>query len=298
MNKALHVFMLAATLLPSSPFCVAQTPSKPAETTPADEYVYARPGGQELKLYVFQSAGGDSRKPRGAIVFFHGGGWSQGTAAWNFGNARYFAALWMAGISVDYRLADGNEVTPVESVADAKAAIGWVRSHAQALNIDPKRIAAYGESAGGLLVAAAAISSEGASKEEKESIPDAVLLYSPALDVVKYEGFQKMLKPGQDVSAILPDQHVRKGMPPTIIVTGELDEMPAAAWLAEYCKKVKQAHNRCELHIYPGVGHMLRMPGENENPGRTASKTESDAYLKINLFLKSLGYLPPESKGN
>jgi len=263
-----------------------------------DEYAYAQPGGKELKLYVFRPPGGDHRGLPGAVVIFHGGGWNQGTAAWTFGQARYFASLGMAGISVEYRLANGEEVTPFECVADAKAAIQWVRRHAQELNIDAKRIAAYGESAGGLLAAASAITSEDATKEEKDSVPNALVLFSPALNAESSEHFQKMLRPGQDAGAILPELHIRGGMPATIIVTGELDKMPSAAKMAEFCEKMNRMHNRCELHIYPGVGHMLMPPGEDKEERDKASKTGFDAFLKMDLFLKSLGFLPPEPRKN
>ena len=296
MTKTISLLLLAVYLCPYPAMCQSQTAGRP-QASP-DEYAYAQPGGKELKLYVFQPPGGDHRGLRGAVVIFHGGGWNQGTAAWTFGQARYFASLGMAGISVEYRLANGEEVTPFECVADAKAAIQWVRRHAQELNIDAKRIAAYGESAGGLLAAASAITSEDATKEEKDSVPNALVLFSPALNADSSEHFQKMLRPGQDAGAILPELHIRGGMPATIIVTGELDKMPSAAKMAEFCEKMKRTHNRCELHIYPGVGHMLMSPGKDKEERDKASKTGFDAFLKIDLFLQSLGFLPPAPRKN
>ena len=296
MTKTISLLLLAVYLCPYPAMCQSQRAGGP-QASP-DEYAYAQPGGKELKLYVFRPPGGDHRGLPGAVVIFHGGGWNQGTAAWTFGQARYFASLGMAGISVEYRLANGEEVTPFECVADAKAAIQWVRRHAQELNIDAKRIAAYGESAGGLLAAASAITSELATKEEKDSVPNALVLFSPALNAESSEHFQKMLRPGQDAGAILPELHIRGGMPATIIVTGELDKMPSAAKMAEFCEKMKRTHNRCELHIYPGVGHMLMPPGEDKEERDKASKTGFDAFLKMDLFLKSLGFLPPEPRKN
>jgi acetyl esterase len=296
MTKTISLLLLAVYLCPYPAMCQSQRAGGP-QASP-DEYAYAQPGGKELKLYVFRPPGGDHRGLPGAVVIFHGGGWNQGTAAWTFGQARYFASLGMAGISVEYRLANGEEVTPFECVADAKAAIQWVRRHAQELNIDAKRIAAYGESAGGLLAAASAITSEDATKEEKDSVPNALVLFSPALNADSSEHFQKMLRPGQDAGAILPELHIRGGMPATIIVTGELDKMPSAAKMAEFCEKMKRTHNRCELHIYPGVGHMLMPAGEDKEERDKASKTGFDAFLKMDLFLKSLGFLPPEPRKN
>jgi len=58
------------------------------------------------------------------MVVFHGGGWSRGSAQWTFGQTRYFASMGMVGISVEYRLSNGTDVTPFEAAQDAKAAIG------------------------------------------------------------------------------------------------------------------------------------------------------------------------------
>jgi hypothetical protein len=43
---------------------------------------------------------------------------------------------------------------------------------------------------------------------------------------------------------------------------------------------------------------MLMPPGEDKEGRDKTSKTKFDAFLKIDLFLKSLGFLPPESRKN
>jgi acetyl esterase len=296
MKRSLHSLLLMAPLVLLVSPSIGQQPPKAPEGSEENAFVYQRVEGKDLKLYVFQPSTGEGKK-RGAVVVFHGGGWSMGSAQWTFGQAQYFASLGMVGISVDYRLSDGKNVTPADAVEDARSAIRWVRGHAGLLNIDPKKIAAYGESAGGHLAAATAITGIG-PKDELSGVPNALVLFSPAIDVAKGERFQKLLKPGQDVTNILPAEHIRRDMPPTIIVTGEKDTAPSPITLIEFCDKMKEAHNRCELHIFPGVGHMLRQPGENPDGSGKASKTQYDAYLKIDLFLKSMGYLPPEPKKN
>jgi acetyl esterase len=296
MKSWLHSLLVAGSLLGWASMSFGQAAPKAQDDSGADAHVYKQVGGKDLQLYVFEPPNGDYKKPRGAVVVFHGGGWNQGSAEWAFWQARYFASLGMVGISVEYRLSDGKDVTPVEAVEDARAAIGWVRSHAGVLNIDPKKIAAYGESAGGHLAAAAGITEENASKEELNGVPNALVLLSPALNAGKNERFRKLLRPGQDVRSILPAEHIRNGMPSTIILTGELDTMPSPPTLVAYCDKMKQAHNRCELHIYPGVGHMLEATGGSGAGSDTAAKARYDAYLKADQFLMSLGYLPQGKK--
>jgi acetyl esterase/lipase len=294
MEKTLHLILGPAVMLLLPWLGGAQMQAQNRQGP--DAFVYERAGGRDLKLYVFEPAQSDYKKPRGAVVLFHGGGWSTGSAEWMFGQASYFASLGMVGISVDYRLSNGSDVTPFEAVEDAKAAIRWVRGHAALLNIDPKKIAAYGESAGGHLAAATAIVGDNPSREELNGVPNALALYSPALNAEKNERFRKLVRAGQDVANILPVEHIHEDMPPTIILTGELDTMPAPITLIDFCEKMKQAHNRCELQVFPGVGHLLLEPGKGRRENGSASKTEFDAFLKLDQFLLSLGYLPAEKR--
>jgi acetyl esterase len=263
-----------------------------------DAFVYEQAGGRDLKLYVFEPPKSDYRKPRGAVVLFHGGGWSTGSAAEIFGQARYFASLGMVGISVEYRLADGKDITPFEAVEDAKASLRWVRGHAAVMNVDPKKIAAYGESAGAHLAAATAIIGENPTEQDLNAVPNAMVLFSPALNIEQNERFKELAGAGRDVASISPMRHVRKAMPPTIILTGALDERIPATTLIDYCGKMKQAHNRCELEIYPGVGHMLEPPDERGTGSGNSSKTKYDAFLKLDQFLLSLGFLPLVARTN
>lgn len=257
-----------------------------------DAYTYKRVDGKEMKAYVFEPLRSEYGKPRAAMLVFHGGAWNRGSAAWTFGQARYFTSLGMVGISVDYRLADGDTVTPFDAAEDARAAVRWARGQAVLLNIDPKHIGAYGESAGGLLAAATAITEEGPSKDAWSAVPNALVLVSPALNVEKSARFLALARKRQDIASIELGEHVRRGLPPIIILTGALDVSIPAASLVEFCEKMRQAKNRCELEIYPGVGHMLEPPEDRGTAKEEADKTRYDAYLKVDQFLASMGYIP------
>lgn len=94
------------------------------------------------------------------VVFFHGGGWVTGNIDTHDGEARMIAAE--AGavvVSVDYRLAPEH---PFPAAAeDAISATAWLRGNAAAMGADPQRVAVAGDSAGGNLAAAAALSPAG-----------------------------------------------------------------------------------------------------------------------------------------
>jgi acetyl esterase len=270
----------------------AQT--KVAGSAQPEAYTYKRVDGREMKAYVFQPAHSEYGKPRAAMLVFHGGGWDQGSAAWTFEQARYFATLGMVGISVEYRLANGESITPFDAAEDSRAAVRWARSQAELLNIDTKRIGAYGESAGGLLAAAAAITGETPTKDELNAVPNVLVLVSPALNIEKSAKFRRLAGTRRDIASIEPGEHIRTGMPPVIILTGALDAGIPPQTMREFCEKMTRARNRCELHIYPGVGHMLEAQEENAEAREMAKKTQFDAYLKADQFLASLGYIPIE----
>lgn len=131
----------------------------PAPAFPIPEparFVYKRVGATELVLNVFQPNASAKLRPAPAVVYFFAGGWQQGTPIQFFRECARLAQRGVVGISADYRIKSANGATPFDSLADAKAAMRWVRAHAAELGVDPTRIAAAGASAGGHLAAASA----------------------------------------------------------------------------------------------------------------------------------------------
>ncbi len=111
------------------------------------------PDGSELKIRLYWPPG---EGPFGACLYFHGGGWVLNNIDTHDDVARRLAAA-SAGVvvSVDYRLAPEHKYPA--ATEDAYAALTWVASHASALNVDPRRIAVCGDSAGGNLAAVACL---------------------------------------------------------------------------------------------------------------------------------------------
>jgi len=176
---------MGAAVLGASLFATFLTSLALGDTVPKEpvEHVYAVSGGVELKAYVFSGGKPSPRQRRPAMVLFHGGGWAMGEPQWAFPRARHFADRGMVTIAAQYRLSDQKEVTPLEAMADARAVIRWMRTHADSLDIDPRRIVGYGWSAGVHLAASAAIFEDGTSREKVSGAPNALVLGGPA-DVV------------------------------------------------------------------------------------------------------------------
>ena len=93
--------------------------------------VYDATNKLSLDLWTPSGAG-----PHGVVVLVHGGGWEAGDRVTYIAPMLALAAArGLAWVSIDYRLTP--DVTNREQVADVKAALAWVRSHARELRLDP-----------------------------------------------------------------------------------------------------------------------------------------------------------------
>lgn len=128
-------------------------------------------GGTAIPVRSYRVGAGE----RPAIVFFHGGGWVTGDLDSHDGICRRLAtATRSVVISVGYRRAPEHPF-PIP-LTDAVDATAWVASHADALGIDPTKLALAGDSAGGNLAAATAIL---ARDHDGPQIAMQVLIYPP-----------------------------------------------------------------------------------------------------------------------
>ena len=279
-------------------FCLLLSASSPASAqtsmTEPQTFTYQTVGTHDLKAYVFLPPTGPqpTAKPRPAILLFHGGAWQLGDASWMFGRAKEFAANGIVAIAIDYRLANDG-LTPIESVEDACAAFTWARTQAKHFNIDPQRVAGYGVSAGGHLVAAAAtLPAVNGSKLTATSRPNAMLLYSPALNMAKDPYFTRIMAGKADPALYSPSQFINRTLPPTLIIQGDKDTIVYATDATAFCNSVRAAGARCELHLYPGVGHLLTRNLKVQYKDFDSDPTDAaDAHRREDAFLTSLGYI-------
>ncbi|WP_329791391.1 alpha/beta hydrolase [Lentzea sp. DG1S-22] len=113
-----------------------------------------RNGDHDVPVRIYTSETVPTGSPAPVTVFFHGGGWVFGDLDSQDHYARVVATRSKTiVVSVDYRLAPEHRYPA--AVDDAYAALRWVEQNAGTFGADPKRIALFGESAGGNLAAVA-----------------------------------------------------------------------------------------------------------------------------------------------
>lgn len=269
---------------------------------PDETLVYKRVGDVELKVHVFRPKAEESREPRPAVVFFFGGGWRGGTPAQFYPQCYYFARRGMVAMAAEYRVYSRHRAKVVDCVADARSAVRWIRKNAARLGVLPDRIVAGGGSAGGHLAAAVATLPDFDDPTDDLSIspvPNALILFNPALDL-RPKGFRERFderryaqlkaRLGASPDQLSPLCHVRPGLPPCIIFHGKADATVPYRQPEEFCKKMREAGNRCELVGYEGAGHGFF------NYGRNGNRYFLDTLRKADRFLSSLGFLegPPD----
>src|SRR5216117_1410484 len=108
---------------------------------------YARAGGQPLMLDLYHLE--PLPTPRPVIVWIHGSG--PGASKIASPAAALISPTGVAVASIEYRT--GNGVTLQMQLADAKAAVRWLRANAAKYNLDGSHIGAFGYGVGGQLVA-------------------------------------------------------------------------------------------------------------------------------------------------
>ncbi len=215
---------------------------------------------------IFCPADVPARENNTAIVFFHGGGWAFGSPSEFFTTCERYAKMGAVTFAVEYRLSIENGVvphptiSPIEAMMDAKSAIRWVRTNAVRFHLDPARIVAAGQSAGGHLALCTAMIDEHNEKTENPAVscrPDAVLLFSSCVNAVEGWCDRLLGERRSKIWSISPAHHVRGGMPPMIEFHGTLDEQ-VPVWTVQYFRdEMVKAGNRFELHQYDGRRHYL-----------------------------------------
>lgn len=267
--------------------CVGQIKRNyPPVIEDAQEYIYKKASDIDLKLWVYSPTKIENKTP--VILFFFGGGFQNGSPEQFTPQARYFASRGITGIVVDYRVNSRNNVKPVACLADAKAAIQWVRKNAEELNIDPNKIIASGGSAGGYLAAASYFVNKRVTgnTDKTNEKPNALVLFNPAgMDMSEANDNAFMMRFGAPKSDSNLINLIGMNAPPTLILHGDKDKIVEISKVRNFTKKMNALGHKCELIEYINEPHGFFNYGRSKNGPFYHTLSAADAFLRENGFL-------------
>src|SRR5882724_5277000 len=229
----------------------------PVSLPGAETFVYRDGKPDPMRLHVFKPKNWQVEDHRPALVFFFGGGWTKGTPERSASYAKWAATLGMVGIAPDYRTKERFGTSPLESVADGRAALRWVEDHADKLGIDPKKIVVGGSSSGGHVALWTAIEHTppgSATNEAPLTKPFALILVSPVSDTSSVSGYTPK-RFGDKAEALSPVHQLDAKMPPVLVFHGDADTTVTNAQSIALCGKLIASSNVCELITVPGGSH-------------------------------------------
>lgn len=238
--------------------------STPAGFSDAATHAY-RTGPDAMLLHVVKPAGWSANDRRGALLFFFGGGWTRGTPEASIGWARWAASHGLVGIAPDYRTKDRRGTPPHAAVADARAALRWIQERAEALGIDPARIAVGGNSAGGHLALWTGLGAHppGADLAEAPLRPPAALvLFSAVSDTSRASGYTPQ-RFGSDAEALSPIHQLGEALPAVLAFHGDADQTVPYAQAVALDSALRARGIDARLVTVPGGRHDIADPDAN-----------------------------------
>lgn len=258
--------------------------------------VYKQVNGMNLEAHLFYTGDTRDTPANPCIAFFHGGGWVFGSPEEFFTACERYASKGFVTVSFQYRLSineDGSYphpgITPVESVKDARSAIRWLRENASELRIDPDRIVAGGQSAGGQLALSTALAEHVNEKTDDLSIspvPNALLLYSSCVNTMEAWIDMILGDRREEIWSISPYHNLRKNMPPAIAFHGEDDCTVLMYTIHLFSEKTHELGNHYELITYPGRQHYL-----GEGNEKYAEYFDENILEQTDRFLTEFGFM-------
>jgi acetyl esterase len=246
--------------------------------------VYKTIGDVSLRMHIFDE-NPDSATDRPAIVFFFGGSWVGGNPNQFFPHCRYLAERGMVAMSAEYRVKNTHATTPFDCVMDGKSAVRWIRSNADRLKIDSKRVAAGGGSAGGHVAAATATvpGLDGNTSSPVSPVPNVLVLFNPVYDNgPDGYGYDRVKDRYFEIS---PMHNIHEGMAPAIVFLGTKDKLIPVATGEKFKRRMFEVGARSELILFDDQGHGFFNYGRNEN------RFYNETVAHMDRFLTSLGYL-------
>ncbi|ETX05451.1 MAG: hypothetical protein ETSY2_22870 [Candidatus Entotheonella gemina] len=252
--------------------------------------------------------------PFPVLVYFHGGGWVLGSIETHDPICRELTrAVGCVVVSVDYRLAPEHPFPiPLE---DCYAAVCWVARSASGINGDAQRIAVGGDSAGGNLAAAVALT---ARDRGVPSLAYQLLIYPVmdcAFDTDSYRENGDSYFLTKDMMVWFWQHYVRHeehrlhpqaaplrahhfyGLPSTLLLTAEFDPLRDEG--KAYAERLQAAGVRVEYRCYEGMIHgFLGLTSRLETAARAMAETAATLRSALDIRGRDAGGRGPGHTGD
>jgi acetyl esterase len=251
--------LIAAAIVSTAALGQAPREEAPKSIPGAEAHVFRQLDPEPLLLHVFKPAAWKAGDARPAFLFFFGGGWTTGTPEKSASWAKMAAGWGMVGVVADYRTKERFGTSPLESVADARAALRWLQDHAAKLGIDPRRIAVGGNSAGGHVAIWTGITQAppGSAEAENPLFKPAVLVLNSAVTDTSAATGYTPVRFGENATALSPIHQLDRSMPPILAFHGDADATVPHRQAAALHARLIDTGNASELHTVPGGTHQL-----------------------------------------
>ncbi|MEC8865980.1 MAG: sulfatase-like hydrolase/transferase [Verrucomicrobiota bacterium] len=230
---------------------------------------YAKYGDRTLEMDLYRPK--DSWGALPAILCIHGGGWAKGSRKNYQKIAQSLAVRGYLTAAISYRLS-GEAAFPA-AIHDCKAAVRFLRAHADTLGVHPNKIGAIGSSAGGHLAALLATSNgigelegRGGNANFSSRIQAVVpmgaqtdFLSERTREVSRDRAIWKQFMNGsQEENRKLyglasPFEHLDSGDPPVLFITGEMDDESTRA--TKFRTRLTELGIASDLRIIEGAPH-------------------------------------------
>ena len=230
---------------------------------------YAKYGDRTLEMDLYRPK--DSWGALPAILCIHGGGWAKGSRKNYQKIAQSLALRGYLTAAISYRLS-GEAAFPA-AIHDCKAAVRFLRAHADTLGVHPNKIGAIGSSAGGHLAALLATSNGIGELEGRggnanfSSRIQAVVPMGAQTDFLSErtrevsrdrEIWKQFMNGSQEENRKLyglasPFEHLDSGDPPVLFITGEMDDESTRA--TKFRTRLTELGIASDLRIIEGAPH-------------------------------------------
>lgn len=262
---------LGTSAMAQQPFALPAKVADSVELTADIPYAETDNPRQTLDLLLPRER---TDKPLPVVVSVHGGAWRHGDKRRSVPRlAKLVAEGDYAAASIGYRLS-GEAIWPAQ-IHDCKAAIRWIRANAEKYNLDADRIAVWGTSAGGHLVAMLGTSADVEAMDGKLG-PHADVS-SRVHCVVDFFGPTDLLRMPEMALPESQFDHDGPNSPESVLLGGPMKEHPEKAATANPITYVT-ADDAPTLLVH-GTRDMLVPHGQSELLHEALDKVQVDSTL-------------------